>query len=610
MEKKNMIGGDTSTAGTAINAALTKLCHDDNLQLTVNKNLGEPGGFGTVYEATNGYGIKIAVKEFRSHQLDESGRKQSLGPFTKQQILNEIIACDALGVSERVVGAPVGYPTNAELNGEISGDVKYVLMEYAGSQDLFARMDTQKRAFTENEAISYIYDLLMGLKELHDKGWAHRDIKLENIVVSNVAAKGGPRPPSCRIIDVGFAVKVNDSDSVSLFNCGDIMGTCKYAAPELVTESYLKLGNKFDCRKADIFAAGACLYTMVMREYLFDDRRGKGLGGKDRDEVRWREHYIPYTVNKIVEEKVENSTELSLNIIYLLKGMLNPIMEERWDADQCLGHELFNPTIEETDTFGDQGVWDARNSSLKEHRKNTIRNEFPGETSDDLEIFIHLENLINMRWEPLNLTLIPGFPQATNTLGGMMSGFRAQIIDKYNMDTDIFSKSYENLGLKISKYSEYLTNLQKFFYANCGTWMAWHPIVGGRFGNEEMGLVESEIKILYKKIGSMNPSRGYQCFGAQTSTNQQKVYMLEDFIFADLESKGYGIMFAGERISPHIFMGWFVSEYLDAEAASQGGGGFNKKRRYTKRRNKKRRNKKSRKKSRKKTKRRSTRYKA
>ena len=67
-------------------------------------------------------------------------------------------------------------------------------------------------------------DIAEGLKYLHSKGIVHRDIKLDNIMLSNRNEDG-----IARIIDFGFAMRSVTGETVTT-----AMGTLGYMAPEVV----------------------------------------------------------------------------------------------------------------------------------------------------------------------------------------------------------------------------------------------------------------------------------------------------------------------------------------------------------------------------------------
>jgi serine/threonine protein kinase len=121
----------------------------------------------------------------------------------------------------------------------------YLVLEYAPNGSLFdylSRLDSKKMA--EYEAKVVAGDILEGLAFLHDQGIIHRDLKLENILLS--------KNMTVKIADFGFAKK-RRADGVSQQT---ILGTPSYVAPEIAQQSSYN-------SKVDIFAYGMLVYALV-----------------------------------------------------------------------------------------------------------------------------------------------------------------------------------------------------------------------------------------------------------------------------------------------------------------------------------------------------------
>jgi serine/threonine-protein kinase HSL1, negative regulator of Swe1 kinase len=65
----------------------------------------------------------------------------------------------------------------------IASDKKNVVLEYLSNGELFEIIST--RRMTERVGKFYFKELISALKYAHDNNWVHRDIKLENILVSD-----------------------------------------------------------------------------------------------------------------------------------------------------------------------------------------------------------------------------------------------------------------------------------------------------------------------------------------------------------------------------------------------------------------------------------------
>ena len=138
----------------------------------------------------------------------------------------------------------VGY-----IDHKVIGDTSYLLMERCQRELLDDVMDNGR--IDEAVARKHMVQLVAAVKWMHDLGVAHRDIKLENIMIR---ADG-----TIAIIDVGLAKM--DIDPTTLDN--DAIGTKAYMAPEIC------LRGPHNPLAADVWALGVCLFTMCAGFFPF-----------------------------------------------------------------------------------------------------------------------------------------------------------------------------------------------------------------------------------------------------------------------------------------------------------------------------------------------------
>ncbi|WP_437284420.1 serine/threonine-protein kinase [Sorangium sp. So ce406] len=94
-------------------------------------------------------------------------------------------------------------------------------------------------------ALHYAIQIADALSTAHAAGLVHRDVKPENILVSNGV--------HARLLDFGVA---KDARGLGLTRQGSVIGTSRYMAPEQVA------GSAVDAR-ADVYALGVVLYEML-----------------------------------------------------------------------------------------------------------------------------------------------------------------------------------------------------------------------------------------------------------------------------------------------------------------------------------------------------------
>jgi serine/threonine protein kinase len=79
---------------------------------------------------------------------------------------------------------------------------------------------------------------------MHNKGFAHRDIKVESILLDSQY--------SLKLADFGFVAELSGKGMLNTYK-----GTAGYMAPEI------HLGQPYSGQKVDLFAAGVLLFIMM-----------------------------------------------------------------------------------------------------------------------------------------------------------------------------------------------------------------------------------------------------------------------------------------------------------------------------------------------------------
>ncbi|KAL1898283.1 Nitrogen permease reactivator protein [Ceratocystis pirilliformis] len=126
----------------------------------------------------------------------------------------------------------------------------FVVMEYAPF-DLFAIVMTGK--MTRPEVSCCFLQILNGVTYLHSMGLAHRDLKLDNVVVS---ANG-----IMKIIDFGSAHVFSYPFEEGIIKAKGIVGSDPYLAPEVYDDKL------YDPRTVDIWSLGIIYCCMTLRRF-------------------------------------------------------------------------------------------------------------------------------------------------------------------------------------------------------------------------------------------------------------------------------------------------------------------------------------------------------
>ena len=124
------------------------------------------------------------------------------------------------------------------------------LIEYCENGSFITYMKNQK-VLNESIVTFYTEQLISAVEYIHYKGYAHLDIKLDNILLDDYF--------NMRLSDFGSALKVEDDPITELRR-----GTPKYMAPEVLN---LQPGETFDALKADMYSMGVCIYLMLFKRF-------------------------------------------------------------------------------------------------------------------------------------------------------------------------------------------------------------------------------------------------------------------------------------------------------------------------------------------------------
>jgi len=136
----------------------------------------------------------------------------------------------------------------------------YLAMEYVPGLTLRQLLGRRGR-FTPREALEILDALLAGLAAAHRAGIVHRDVKPENVLLSEQAlAQHGTFAAAVKVTDFGLARSMSaDGAAATLGGAlpgGGLLGTVSYLAPELVRN------GSCDAR-SDVYSAGIVLFELL-----------------------------------------------------------------------------------------------------------------------------------------------------------------------------------------------------------------------------------------------------------------------------------------------------------------------------------------------------------
>ncbi|CAK87362.1 unnamed protein product (macronuclear) [Paramecium tetraurelia] len=191
----------------------------------------------------------------RVYSVIVNGKKYALKQVIINQcnIENEIKIMQQLSPSEYVINLidfMILETVSADKYAQ-SQQFAYLLME-KGQQNLDSYIKIRKH-FIDTEELHKILEQLINIFEhLQQKNIAHRDIKLENLLIME--------PFQIKACDVGCSTQIETIQTIS------VVGTKSYLAPELLNAETSKL--KHNPFKSDVYSLGLCfLYLVTLQQW-------------------------------------------------------------------------------------------------------------------------------------------------------------------------------------------------------------------------------------------------------------------------------------------------------------------------------------------------------
>ncbi|HEX8706260.1 MAG TPA: serine/threonine-protein kinase, partial [Myxococcaceae bacterium] len=144
----------------------------------------------------------------------------------------------------------------------VEGGAPFMVMDFVTGQTLRSRVH-EGGAVPVKQALSIMRQVLAGLAHAHERGIVHRDIKPDNIILTDAIGLG----EQVRILDFGLAKLRDTAPGLTL---GMPVGTPSYMAPEQIR------GEEVDAR-TDLYSAGVLLFELLTGQKPFHSERAAAV---------------------------------------------------------------------------------------------------------------------------------------------------------------------------------------------------------------------------------------------------------------------------------------------------------------------------------------------
>lgn len=287
--------------------------HEEELKLSVSNQLfiGEAKGL-----PSNKYKIKTKLGDgaYGTVYLAENLITKTIVAMKKIDKSNEDHLTDSEIRDEIEILKKLDHPNIMKILEFYNTEKAYYLItEYCENGELYSQIS---KTFSETQLAVIFYQLFSGLSYLHENNVVHRDLKLENIMITNIEECDKTKEElfSIKIIDFGTAKIFHQNRTEKT-----IVGSSYYIAPEVLSQKYNE--------KCDTWSAGVILYMLLVGKPPFD--------GETDEEV----------IEKVRQGKMDKLPSRYKNASKEVKNLINCLIQydstKRLSAFEALHHDWF-----------------------------------------------------------------------------------------------------------------------------------------------------------------------------------------------------------------------------------------------------------------------------
>jgi len=244
----------------------------------------------------------------------------------------------------------------------------FIFMERASGGELFDQLTTHNGPLPEAVARGFMQQMCDGVAHCHRCGVAHRDLKLENVLLNNAGV--------VKVIDFGLSHQYAvDAKTGAVDRSRPIEGFCgskSYAAPEVL------MGRGYDGFAADMWSLGVCLFGLLNGFFPVDEAKPSDWRFqklcKSQEQGR-------SSVATILAWYKKTPAHLSYHAVQLLDALLNVNPLKRPSITDVLAHPYVTGKDE-----APAPTYDEMSDSLHYRGAIGAGQQYGAFTADDMEI--------------------------------------------------------------------------------------------------------------------------------------------------------------------------------------------------------------------------------
>ena len=178
----------------------------------------------------------------------------------------------------------------------------FLIFEFGGLNSLEKLLnESSENKLTPKDAGIYLSQLADAIQAVHSNGFAHRDLKHQNILVDLETQR-------IKLIDFGYAVRFNGETTVS-----DFCGTPSYMAPEIVARA------PYNAWATDIWSFGVLAYRILTGRFPFQVKSEELLFESIKNDVVRISDRIPREAIQMIQSCLQKNPRDRPSIAALMK---------------------------------------------------------------------------------------------------------------------------------------------------------------------------------------------------------------------------------------------------------------------------------------------------